>query len=89
MIIQHRWLLDYAGMGIAPSKLKDIGININYTEALGTAHVLNEGKIEQSILEQLKSSTTFMERDDFIGFVLPESNVSAIRFSTCKTDDLH
>lgn len=88
MIIQHRWLLDYAGMGIALSKLKDIGININYTEALGTAHVLNEGKIEQSILEQLKSSTTFMERDDFIGFVLPESNVSAIRFSTCKTDEM-
>lgn len=29
-----------------------------------------------------------MERDDFIGFVLPESNVSAIRFSTCKTDEM-
>lgn len=91
-LIDSTWisimLLDYAGMGIALSKLKDIGININYTEALGTAHVLNEGKIEQSILEQLKSSTTFMERDDFIGFVLPESNVSAIRFSTCKTDEM-
>ena len=91
-LIDSTWisimLLDYAGMEIALSKLKDIGININYTEALGTAHVLNEGKIEQSILEQLKSSTTFMERDDFIGFVLPESNVSAIRFSTCKTDEM-
>lgn len=91
-LIDSTWisimLLDNAGMGITLSKLKDIGININYTEELGTAHVLNEGKIEQSILEQLKSSTTFMERDDFIGFVLPESNVSAIRFSTCKTDEM-
>lgn len=91
-LIDSMWisviLLDNVGMEITLSKLKDIGININYTEKLGTAHVLNEGKIKQSILEQLKSSTTFMERHDFIGFVLPESNVSTIRFSTCKIDEM-
>ena len=49
---------------------------------------MNEGKIKQSIIEQLKSSTIFKERDDFIGFVLPESNVSTIRFNTCKIDEM-
>lgn len=90
-LINSTWigimLLDDAGMEITSSKLKDIGININYTEELGTAHVLNEGKIEQSILAQLQSSTIFIERNDFMGFVLPESNVSTIRFSTCKIDE--
>ena len=80
-------LLDNAELEITLNNLEDIGININYTENLGTAHVLNDGKIKQSILEQLKSSTIFMERDDFIGFVLPESNVSTIRFNTCKIDE--
>lgn len=80
-------LLDNAELEITLNDLEDIGININYTENLGTAHVLNDGKIKQSILEQLKSSTIFMERDDFIGFVLPESNVSTIRFNTCKIDE--
>lgn len=70
------------------TKVQCIGININYTENLGAAHVLNEGKIKQSIIEQLKSSTIFKERDDFIGFVLPESNVSTIRFNTCKIDEM-
>lgn len=80
-------LLDDAELEITLNDLEDIGININYTENLGAAHVLNEGKIKQSILEQLKSSTIFKERDDFIGFVLPESNVSTIRFNTCKIDE--
>lgn len=80
-------LLDNAELEITLNDLEDIGININYTENLGTAHVLNNGKIKQSILEQLKLSTIFMERDDFIGFVLPESNVSTIRFNTCKIDE--
>lgn len=80
-------LLDDAELEITLNDLEDIGININYTENLGAAHVLNEGKIKQSILEQLKSSTIFKERDDFIGFVLPESNVSTIRFNTCRIDE--
>lgn len=80
-------LLDDAELEITLNDLEDIGININYTENLGAAHVLNEEKIKQSILEQLKSSTIFKERDDFIGFVLPESNVSTIRFNTCKIDE--
>jgi len=80
-------LLDDAELEITLNDLEDIGININYTENLGAAHVLDEGKIKQSILEQLKSSTIFKERDDFIGFVLPESNVSTIRFNTCKIDE--
>lgn len=80
-------LLDNAGLEITLNDLEDVGININYTENLGTAHVLNEEKIKQSILEQLKSSTIFKERDDFIGFILPESNVSTIRFNTCKIDE--
>ena len=90
-LIDSTWisimLLDNAELEITLNDLEDIGININYTENLGTAHVLNNGKIKQSILEQLKSSTIFMERDDFIGFVLPESNVSTIRFNTCKIDE--
>ena len=80
-------LLDNAELEITLNDLEDVGININYTENLGAAHVLNEGKIKQSILEQLKSSTIFKERDDFIGFILPESNVSTIRFNTCKIDE--
>ena len=80
-------LLDKSELEITLNELEDIGININYTENLGSAHVLNEGKIKQSILEQLKSSSIFKERDDFIGFVLPESNVSTIRFNTCKIDE--
>ena len=80
-------LLDNAELEITLNDLEDVGININYTENLGAAHVLNEGKIKQSILEQLKSSTFFKERDDFIGFILPESNVSTIRFNTCKIDE--
>lgn len=90
-LIDSTWisimLLDNAELEITLNDLEDIGININYTENLGTAHVLNNGKIKQSILEQLKLSTIFMERDDFIGFVLPESNVSTIRFNTCKIDE--
>lgn len=81
-------LLNNAGRKVTLNKLKDIGININYAEALGTTHVLNEGKIAPFILEQLQKSTIYMERNDFIGFVLPESNVSTIRFSTCKTDEM-
>lgn len=44
-------LLDNAELEITLNDLEDIGININYTENLGTAHVLNNGKIKQSILE--------------------------------------
>ena len=37
-------LLDDAELEITLNDLEDIGININYTENLGAAHVLNEGK---------------------------------------------
>lgn len=91
-LIDSTWisimLLDKTAVKITLSRLKDVGVNINYNEVLGTAHVLKKDKIEQKLLSQLQSSTVFLERDDFLGFVLPESNVNTIRFSTCKIDEV-
>lgn len=90
-LIDSTWirvfLLDDAGTEIATSQLKDIGININYPEAIGTAHVLKEDEIDSSIIAKLNSYPIFKDKEDFIGFVLPESNVSTIRFSTCKKNE--
>ncbi len=90
-LIDSMWisvvLLDDPGMEIASSRLKDIGININYSEAIGTAHVLKEDKIDPSIISKLNSYPIFRDKEDFIGFVLSESNVSTIRFSTCKKNE--
>lgn len=80
-------LLDDPGMKIVSSQLRNIGININYSEAIGTAHVLKADKIDPSIIAKLNSYPIFRDKEDFIGFVLPESNVSTIRFSTCKKNE--
>ncbi len=90
-LIDSTWisviLLDDPGMEIASSQLRTIGININYSEAIGTAHVLKAAEIDPSIIEKLNSYPIFRDKEEFIGFVLPESNVSTIRFSTCKKNE--
>lgn len=90
-LIDSMWisviLLDVPEMEIMSSQLRNIGININYSETIGTAHVLKEDKIDPSIIAKLNSYSIFRDKEDFIGFVLPESNVSTIRFSTCKKNE--
>lgn len=90
-LIDSTWisiiLIDDFKMKIVSNSLKDIGISINYTEIIGTAHVLEDDKIDQSVITRLKSYPIFAEREDFLGFVLPESNVSTIRFSICKKNE--
>ena len=80
-------LLDEAAAEIPSSNLKKVGLETNYTEAIGTAHVLNTAKIDSEFLAKLESYSIFKEKDDFIGFILPESNVNTIRFSTCQKDE--
>ena len=80
-------LIDDAEAEIPSSSLKKVGIKINYTEAVGTAHVLNTAQIDSTFLAKLGSYSIIKEKDDFIGFILPESNVNTIRFSTCKKEE--
>lgn len=90
-LIDSTWisviLLNDVEMEIPSNRLKEIGININYTEEIGTAHVLENEKIDSSYISKLKSYSIFKDKEDFIGFVLPESNVSTIRFSTCRKEE--
>ncbi len=90
-LIDSTWisiiLLELEKFKISSGELKNIGLKINYAEPLGTAHVLNNKKADTTFINNLNSSTIYTEHANFIGLVLPESNISTIRFSICNDNE--
>ena len=81
-------LLESKEFEVSLDELKNIGLNINYIEALGTAHILSNEKIDVAIYNKLNSCKIYSKQADFLGFVLPESNISTIRFSLLNNNEI-
>ncbi|MCR5430430.1 MAG: DUF87 domain-containing protein [Eubacterium sp.] len=78
-------LLDNVDVNV--SKLKEIGINLNYSEAIGSVHIVKKEFVKEEILNRIKQSTLYKQKESFVGFVLPDSNINIIRFNTCRHDE--
>lgn len=66
---------------------KGLGITIVGGEELGTTFLLKEENIDADWQTRIVSSDEYICRNQFIGFILPESDINVIKFSVCRTED--
>lgn len=61
--------------------LQGQGINIHYNESIGAAHEIDLSVIASDLLEKINKSPEYLKQESLLGFVLPDSDISVIRFS--------
>ncbi len=93
MLLKSIWvellLLNENGKHITFSKsdADKFGISLLGGEELGATFLLDKGAIDANWWNRIVASPEFSKMDSFIGFVLPDSNISLIRFSVCRAED--
>lgn len=93
IIVKCRFLLDKLWLDILllhadnqPIKINKqnlslVGMDILFDEQIGSTRILNVDSIEDSIKSKIEQSYEYNNCENFIGFILPDSNINIIRFS--------
>lgn len=93
MLLKSIWvellLLNENGkhMTFDKSDADKFGIMLLGGEEIGSTFMLNEETIDVACLNRIAISPEYSRINNFVGFILPDSNINLIRFSVYKTED--